>query len=260
MLPKLYKEFVNEGFFTPEEAAAIVKNRDTLKTMIKQLINSGYICRIRRGLYETIPLGYSKEKKPLADKFLLARKITRQYCYAYHSALEIHGAANSAIYKIVYVASPKRFRSFNYEGVKYVHALRRDFWGTEKVIWQSLKVIVTDRERTILDCLDRIDYAGGFEEMYKSLVSLTNINLQHLYDYAVKFNVESLFHKLGYFISLPAVKEAWEVDAKILQLFRKKLSRTTYYYLLERKKGNNKLIKEWKLVVPKDIEEAMTFA
>lgn len=260
MLPRLYKEFVNEGFFTLEEASAVVQNRDTLKTMMKQLITSGYVCRIRRGLYEIIPIGYNKKTKPLADKFLLASKVASQYCYSYHSALEIHGAANSVIYKIVYVASPRRFRSFNYEGVKYAYVLRKDLWGVEKVIWHSSRVVVADRERTVLDCLDRIDYAGGFEEMYKSLVSLTNINLQRLYEYAVKFNKEPLFHKLGYFMSLPAVKEAWDVDAKSLQLFKTNLSRTTHYYLLERKKGKNKVIKEWKLVVPEDIEEAMTFA
>jgi predicted transcriptional regulator of viral defense system len=258
MASKLYRIFLNDRFFTTKEALVLIPNIATCMNTLKQLLHSKQVVRVRKGLYELVPPERVGNHKPAAEKFLLARKITSPYCLAYHSALEIHGVANSAIYNTVTLASPRQFRSFSYERIHYKWVLRRDLAGTEKVIWRTSQLTVTDRERTILDCIDRIDLAGGLEEAFKSLSSMSNVNFRRLYDYAIAEQKKFLFHKLGFFLSRQEIRKNWHIDDNDLESVRKKLSRKTYYFLTD--KGLGKLEKEWNLIVPADLEEKIRFA
>lgn len=258
MVSKLYRAFLNDRFFTTKEALTLIPNKDTCMNMLKQLLNSKQIAKVRKGLYEIIPPEQVGREKPAGDKFLLARKVTSPYCLAYHSALEVHGVANSAIYNIVYIASPNQFRTFKYEDVTYKWIPRKNLTGMEKMIWSTAQIIVTDRERTILDCIDRIDLAGGFEETFKSLASITNVNFDKLYQYAKKQRKKVLFHKIGFFLSLKEIRESWNINDEKVSKIKKNLSSKIYYF--EASKGEGKFVKEWNIIVPKNIEEMMTFA
>lgn len=258
MASRLYRAFLNDRFFTTKEALALIPNKHTCMNTLRQLMKSRHIVKVRRGLYEVVPLEQVDEGKPAADKFLLARKVTSPYCLAYHSALEIHGVANTAIFNMVALASPSQFRSFEYEGVSYRWIPRQDLTGTQKVIWGSAQVIVTDRERTVVDCMDRVGLAGGFEEVFKSLSSMKNINFHRLYYYATAQRKKVIFHKLGFLLSRQQIRDSWHVDDEQLASIRKNLSSKIYYFLA--RKGSGRFVKEWNLVVPSDIEGMMTFA
>lgn len=258
MVSKLYQSFLDDRFFTTKEALALIPNKDTCMNTLKHLLGSKQIVKVRKGLYEVIPTEQVGKEKPMAEKFLLARKVTSPYCLAYHSALEIHGVANSAIYNIVYITSPNQFRHFKYEGVRYRWIPRKHLTGTEKTIWSTAQIIVTDRERTIIDCIDRLDLAGGLEEAFKSLSSMTNVNFDRLYHHAKNEQKKVLFHKLGFFLSLKQIREGWNIDDQKLNKIKQNLSSKIYYF--EAYRGEGKLVKEWNLIVPSDIEEMMTFA
>jgi len=62
-----------------------------------------------------------------------------------------------------------------------------------------------------LDCLQRIELAGGFEEAYKSLIFFPSIDLNKLYVYWEKLGKKSLFYRAGFFLSLEDVRERWRV-------------------------------------------------
>jgi predicted transcriptional regulator of viral defense system len=258
MASKLYRAFLKDRFFTTKEALALIPNKDTCMNILKQLIKSKHLVKVRRGLYEVVPPEQVGSKKPAAEKFLLACKITSPYCLAYHSALEIHGVANTAIYNSVNVASPKQFRKFEYEGVSYRWIPRQDLFGTEKTIWVTAPIVVTDKERTVLDCIDRMDLAGGFEEAFKSLSSMSNVDFDRLYSYAATQRKTILFHKLGFLLSQEQIKDSWHVDDEQLREIKKKLSSKIYYFLAH--KGTGRLVNEWRLIVPNNIEEMMSFA
>ena len=258
MISKLYRAFLNDGFLTSEEALAIIPNRFTCMNTIEHLLAAGQIVKVRRGLYEIIPLEQISKPKAAADKFLLARKIVSPYCFAYHTALEIHGAANSAFYNTVYVTSPRQFRNFTYDGVDFKWIPRRQLTGSEIVVWAAVRIIATDRERTIIDCIDRIDLAGGFEELYKGVLSMKNVSFRKLYEYANAANKKVLFHKLGFLLSLPRIRQAWSVDDDGLRKIRENLSSKIFYF--KTPKGQGRLIREWNLIVPKEMEELMELA
>lgn len=258
MISKLYRAFLNDGFFTSEEALSIIPNRFTCMNTIEHLLEARQIVKVRRGLYEIIPLEQISKTRAAADKLLLARKIVSPYCFAYHTALEIHGVANSAFYNTVYVTSPRQFRNFTYDEVDFKWIPRKQLTGSEVAIWAAVRIIVTDRERTIIDCIDRIDLAGGFEELYKSVLSMKNVSFRKLYEYAKTGNKKVLFHKLGFLLSLPRIRDAWSVDDDGLRNIRENLSSKIFYFMTP--KGQGHLVREWNLIVPKRIEELVELA
>lgn len=255
MTSKLVREFLNDRFFTTREASEFFRNQSTRKSTLKRLSKSGQIVHVRKGLYEVVPLEQIGKKKPVADKFLLARKVISPYCLVYHSALEIQGVANSALYNVVYIASPNQFRNFEYEGVKYRWVPRNKLRRNETIIWDTAQIVVSDRERTILDCLDRIDLAGGLEEVFKSLSSIANVNFNRLFRYAKEEGKMVLFHKLGLFLSFEGIRKSWNINDENLELIKRNLSPRIYYF--QTSEGKGKLVREWNIIVPKKMEEMM---
>ena len=233
-------------------------NKSTCMHTLQHLLETNQIAKVRRGLYEIIPTERIGKQKPVADKFLLGRKIVEPYCFAYHTALELHGVANSAMYNTVYVASPSQFRSFAYDGVEFKWTPRRQLTGSEYAIWRTSRIRVTDGERTIVDCLDRVDLAGGFEELYKSLLAMRNVNPQRLRECARMTGKKVILNKLGFFLSLPRIREVWSIDEIELAKLREGLSPRIFYF--ETSKGQGRLSREWNLIVPNNIEELMALA
>jgi predicted transcriptional regulator of viral defense system len=258
LISKLYRAFLDDGFFTSEEALSIIPNRFTCMNTIEHLLETRQIVKVRRGLYELIPLEQISKPKAATDKFLLARKIVSPYCLAYHTALEIHGVANSAFYNTVYVTSPRQFRNFAYDGVDFKWISRKQLTGSEIAIWTAARILVTYKERTIIDCIDRIDLAGGFEELYKSVLSMRNVRFPKLYEYAETADKKVLFHKLGFLLSLPRIRDAWSVDDDGLRKIRENLSSRIFYF--NTSKGQGQLTREWNLIVPKGIQELVELA
>ena len=41
---------------------------------------------------------------------------------------------------------------------------------------QNAEIVVTDLERTVVDCVDRIDIAGGIEKLVTALNGITNLD------------------------------------------------------------------------------------
>jgi len=250
-LPTLYQQLLGESFFTFEDARKLVGDRHLTKVKLYRLAKKGYIKPVKRGLYQLVPIQRLGREVPF-DKFLLGRKLAPQYCFSHHSALEIHGVANAAIFNTVYISSPKQFRQLRYGGVEYLWVRSVNPFGVESVIWSDKAIQVSDRERTVLDCLQRIDLAGGFEEAYKSLISFPSVDLNKLYRYLDERGRKSLFHRVGFFLSMEEVRDGWHVPHDFLERLRRIIGRKIYYF--GAKKGRGRLVNEWRLIVPDNIE------
>lgn len=252
-LPFLYRKLLSEEFFTFQEATAIVGDRRAARTNLQRLVTGGYIKALKRGLYQLIPPEYldSRRVRPF-DKFLLGRKLVSPYFFSYHSALEIHGVANSATFNTVYLSSPKQFRVIRHSGIDYVWVRKTKLFGTEKAVWSDKEVVVSDRERTIIDCLDRIELAGGLEEAFKSITSFPAVDNERLLSHLVLFKKKSLIRKLGFLLSIEKVRNAWGVDDALLRKLRRGVTNKVYYFAVGKEEG--RLVREWNLIVPKNLE------
>ncbi len=126
------------------------------------------ICKIRRDLYciTSIATGL-----PDVSKFEVASAISPSGCIAYHAALEYHGLVHQA-WNEVCVISKTFFSDFEFDGVSYTCCPQKFDVGIIEPMFER-GVRVTSLERTVVDCIVRIDLAGGFEEVMHCFESLS---------------------------------------------------------------------------------------
>lgn len=231
-----------------------------LKKYVRKFIDEGKLVRIRRGLYACLnPLEDPDTFTP--DKFLVGAKLRSEGFLGYHTALEFHGYAHSAIYNTVYVCvdHSKRFNEFSFAGLNFKPVLVQDTkTGIIQETHLDQPVRITDRERTFLDSLDRVNYVGGWEECLKSLETIRGLNFDRLINYTLKRENEFLTRKVGFILELLKDTSTFynHLKDKHLERLSKQIGESPRY--LEGARSPEEpttLNKKWKLYLPHQFEE-----
>jgi predicted transcriptional regulator of viral defense system len=87
---------------------------------------------------------------------------------------------------------------------QFVYHNTKHFFGVKKIWIDNFnKVLCSDLEKTIVDCLFKPEYAGGVVEVAKAIhVSKTKINFNTLLEYSKKFNSQAVIKRLGFLLEL----------------------------------------------------------
>lgn len=244
--------------FTVGEAALVLGagNRQKISQILGYHARVGHIKRVRRGLYVTVPPGFS-ESDYIPDPFLLAAKMSDDAIIAYHTALEFHGRAYSMRTEITYAtgkaARPSRAGSYRFRPVPFPKPLRvkgQENYGVVKEERAGLTVRVTTLERTLVDVLDRPNLSGSWEEIWRSLESIEFFDLSKVVKYALLLDNATTAAKVGYF--LEQHRDALMAKDNHLEPLLERKPRRPHY--LERsKRYSGRLIQRWNLVVPESV-------
>lgn len=249
---KIAKYFYDKGPFDTADLRQAFQGENTGKTLANYLyrgVREGSIKSIKYGLYYAVfPSLELKHQVP--DPFLIASKLAKDSVLAFHSALELHGAAYAHSHRLFYY-SKRRTRKFEFGGIEYVPVQREVSWGVMTIEREGHAIRLTDRERTVLDCVDVVDYAGGLEELVKSLDMLPSLDLETMRTYVNKTGKKILFSKVGFL--LEHFKERWNVPEAFLRELQKQVAGNTAKYFCVRT-GNGKFLSRWNLIVPANFE------
>ena len=241
---KTYKHFKDQQIITLCEIKKQFPGINH-RVAVKYLLKSGYIKLVKKGVY------LNKEFQS-PDKFILATKLITNGIIGYHSALELHGLAQST-YNTVHIITDKPYdvKPFTAYEISYKPVKQDINFGKTKVIRGSEEVITTDIERTLIDCIDKLKYAGGFEEYFKSISGVSYINEKKIIKYLKKYDKVALYHKVGFV--LEHFKNKWHITDYTLKSLLSGISLLNTVYL----DPSNKEIKynsKWNLYVPKNFE------
>lgn len=245
---ELYSRLYSERVINTGDVKAILGGGHKSVDYITRLREKGYLQKIRRGLYGVVPPNLvGREFKP--DKFLIAGKTRSEYYISHHSALELHGLAQS-VHNTVLITTRSQSDSFSHQSITYKFVTTDHFFGFEKMTHQGVKINVSDRERTFLDCVRRIKYAGGLEELMKSLNNLPSLDWGKLENYLERFDEKKLYQKAGFIL------ESLDLQApeRTLSEMRGKIGDRPYYLEKGRESSFNK---RWNLMIPKNFSELM---
>lgn len=235
-------------------------NLNTQRELLAYHLKKHHIIRIRRGLFASMPRAYhdSFENFPV-DPYLIAGRINHDAVIGYQSAFDFYGVSYSLHHQYIFM-SKKPIRPFTFNESKFVclpfpKALLEKEAETFEVISaerQGLNIQVTSLERTLVDVLDRPNYGGGWEEIWRSAEHISILNLDSLIKYVDLLNNATTSAKLGFF--LEQFKEQFNVDDSILGYLESKKPSGTHY--LERsKRESGKWLQRWNLIVPEYIIE-----
>ncbi|MBX9770887.1 MAG: hypothetical protein K2X29_05930, partial [Candidatus Obscuribacterales bacterium] len=158
--------FAHHPVFTTDEFAATNKltKRDSKQALLSYNRRTGRVLNIRRGLYAVVPSGIEPASF-MVNPFLIAAKSTSDAIIAYHSALSFHGYAYSDFNIFTYLTTQKETSTFTFQNTEYVGVTQpkalvqqgQELTAVDLVEQNGLDIHVTSLERTLVDCLDRLD-------------------------------------------------------------------------------------------------------
>jgi len=172
---------------------------ESLKKLIYRLERNGWIERIEKGKYMIIPLGTEKGKYTLHE-FILGSVLVTPYCISYWTALHYHGLTEQ-IPSTVFIQTTAKKKKQEQEvfGVNYriVRIKKEKMFGISRIRIDETSVNITDKEKTIIDCLDKPHYSGGVVEAAKALKN-EGLDLKRLVEYAQRIGNTGVLRRLGY--------------------------------------------------------------
>jgi predicted transcriptional regulator of viral defense system len=254
--------FATHPVFRVAEFAAFRHARGTRGRATEALLayhaKTGRVLRIRRGLYASVPLGGLPENCDV-DPFLIAGRVSDDAVLAYHTALEFHGKAHSVHQTFLYLtrraARPFSFRGSRFRGLAFAAALKArnaERFGVATVSRAGIDVRVTRLERTLVDVLDRPQFAGGWEEIWRSLESVEFFDLDQVVEYALLLDNATTAAKVGFYLEQHR-KELMVQERHLDPLRTNRPQKPHYLSRSDRKPG--RLVAEWNLVVPEEVLE-----
>jgi len=224
---------------------------------VNRLVRSGKLERIRKGLYIVLsPL--EVRKRHMIDKLLIASKIREEYYLGFHTALEYYGCASS-FYNEAYVCvkAKDRFDPFQYKRFRFRPVFVKDVTlQVEKKHYKGSFIKISSKERTFVECVDRIQHAGGWEECIKSLEGLGGINMEKLLNLLHNYKSGILLRRIGYILELLKKRSPFyeHVDDRLLNEVEEQIKGPPRY-LIRGEKGP--LNRRWKLYIPEGFEEKL---
>jgi predicted transcriptional regulator of viral defense system len=172
-------------------------------------------------LYYVIPYEQDAETF-MPDWHLLAEYLVQnaKYYIGYYSALQIHNLITQPSLKEQIVVSRQiRPSTIKIKDVpfQFIYHNEKHFFGTKKIWIDNFnKVICSDLEKTIIDCLFKPDYAGGIVEIARAVyVSREKIRFDVLFEYVIRFNSQAVIKRLGFLL------DVLEIDTTITKELQK---------------------------------------
>jgi predicted transcriptional regulator of viral defense system len=234
-------------------------NFNTQRELLAYHLKKHHIVRVRRGFFAAIPLFFQNSTADFSvDPYLISGRIVQDAVIAYHSAFDFHGVSYSLHHQYLYM-SENPIRPFEFHESKFIclpfpKALSKQEANVEIVLAerQGLNIKVTSLERTLVDVLDRPNYGGGWEEIWRTAEHISILNLDNMIKYAEILNNATTIAKLGFF--LEQFKEQFSVDESILNYLESKRP-SGIHYLERNKRESGKWLPRWHLIIPNYILE-----
>ena len=188
------------------------------KHALQTLANSGWIVRLRRGLYS---LTAAVPGVTPLHEFEIAMALVSPAAISHWSAMRYHNLTDQIPRKVFVLTAigvniPRERGRNNVPGEKgisvqgtqfhFVQVKPDRFFGMQKVWVGEAQVTVTDTERTLLDGLDRPKYCGDFAEVIHTFqLRGKQLDLDRIISYALKFDV-SVAKRLGWVLERQNVR------------------------------------------------------
>lgn len=254
-LERFFEEF--PVFTTDELKEFLKKNRskslENYSVLLNYHVKRGRILKICRGLYAVVPLNQNAEQYA-PDSFLIAGKRTSDAIIAYHTAQELKGNVYS-LFNIRTFLTIKSVRPFVFRGIEYKptrpsqNLLRSNNYYilTDQVDIRGRTILMTSRERTFVDMLDRPNLCGGFEEVWRSLEMVEYLDTEKLLKYLKALGNATTNAKVGFFLQRHT--NIIGDDQTFLNKLKEMIPASVHYF--DRSRVDRvKLAREWNLAVP----------
>lgn len=208
------------GPFTPAEAAAATEvDHARAARLLRHLAEQGWVARVQRGLYTTVPLESEDPEGWSADPWAIATAALAPGYVGGWTALHHWDLTDQVFSTTVFITSrpvPRRQRTIGGARLELRHRPDSALFGTRQVWRDGMPVAVSDREKTLVDCLDDPSLGGGLRHATEALVTYSerpDVSWERLIDYGDRLGNRTVFKRLGYIAETLALGDDELTDA-----------------------------------------------
>lgn len=193
------------GPFTPADAAAATGTAHSRAArLLRHLAEQGWVSRLQRGLYITVPLEAEEPESWTADPWAVAAAALAPGYVGGWTALHHWDLTDQVFSTTLFItarAVPRRTRTIGSARFELRHRSKSALFGTRRVWRERSSVHVSDRERTLLDCLDDPSLGGGLRHTSEALIAYAEggaVTWGRLIEYGDQLGNRTAFKRLGY--------------------------------------------------------------
>ena len=236
--------------FTIDQASKILDvPHPKAKHILIRLTNSGWLYRIKQGLYLPIPGLIEGENVILEDPWILANSIFRP-CYIGGWDAVSYWDLTEQIFNdtFIYTQNPQKKSHHEYLNHKFVvHKIPEEqFFGLHGVWKENIKVMLSDPTRTIIDFLNTPHFFGGSQtlnDVFSEYLRSEHCDIERLLTYALKMKNKAILKRLGFLLEYNNL-----LTKKVEEMLHQQLSLGKVKFVPTQ--DCPKLITKWRLWVP----------
>ena len=168
--------------------------------VIRSLRRKGWLERASWGRYLLIPPEMGPDALGESNVLALASRIAEPYYFGYATAA-MHYGFTTQHRQVIRLVTPVRTRNRRVldTEVRIVNPVPRKFFGFGPVDMLGYTVMMSDREKTVIDCIDRPGLAGGEGEAATILATACRrINWHKAATYLERMSSKTLSRRFGW--------------------------------------------------------------
>lgn len=200
---------------------------DRADRVIRSLRRKNWLQRISGGRYLLIPAERGPSGIPDSNMLAVGQHLVEPYYYGYATAAA-HYRFTAQSRSVAWIVTTKQVpeRSIRNTTFRFVCVTPRKFFGFQPTVVYEQKMQMSDREKTVIDCVDQPDFAGGIGELTRIIASAApKLDWGKFCDYAVKFGSVAVVQRFGSLADRAKVEMPKE-SRRTLHLLLKRNSRS----------------------------------
>jgi predicted transcriptional regulator of viral defense system len=186
------------------EITGLLGSEQTARKVIRNLVRKGWLVRLIGGRYMLLPPERGAENLGENNPFAIASGVVPKSYIGWWSAAAFHGFTTQRPATItVAVLRQMAPRSIEGTDIKFIKIEPRKFFGFRPYTVYGRQAVISEPEKTVIDCIDRPDLAGGPVELTRIVhAAMARIEIEKLAGAAFEMKSISLLQRLGFLTDL----------------------------------------------------------
>ena len=242
-------EWEQAAFISRAEVIAALGTAARADRVIRSLLRKRWLERAQHGKYLLISATRGPEGIPDSNILAIGANFVAPYYYAYATAAA-HYRFSTQSRSTVWVATrhPHAEVHLRETVFRFVALSEHKFFGFRPTDVFAQKVMMSDPEKTLLDCLDKVQLAGGIGEATRIITGAApQVNWERVVKYARRLDSLAAVQRLGYL----AAKAKAVIPSAACQALQSMLKRDSRSFLAPKTiwGAQGKYNAQWQVIV-----------